>query len=78
MSDYADLVKRLRERYARLSSESNDEARLRRQTERDAAADAIEALMKERDDARAEIFKLLPFAEKEVSKLKAIIEENHP
>jgi len=40
----AELIKELRERPYRIGSESNDEARLRRQAEREAAADLIEAL----------------------------------
>jgi len=39
-----DIVDRLRERYYRRASESNDEARIRRQRERDDAADEIERL----------------------------------
>ena len=43
-TDIKELVKRLRERYSRRAAESNDEARLRRQLERDDAADALEAM----------------------------------
>ena len=43
----SDIVQRLRERPARLASESNDQRALRRQAEREAAAAYIEALQAE-------------------------------
>jgi hypothetical protein len=49
----SDLVKRLRERSARLASESNDQRALRRQAEREAAAAHIEALEGEAARLRA-------------------------
>jgi hypothetical protein len=46
-----ELIKELRERPYRMGSESNDEAKLRRQAEREAAADRIEALKYKLDKA---------------------------
>ena len=49
-----ELVRKLRQPHVRLAAENNLQAAERRQDERDAAADAIERLLKERDEARAE------------------------
>jgi hypothetical protein len=53
-----DLVKRLREKPYRQASETEEQAKLRRQTEREAAADRIEALTAERDALQADSARL--------------------
>ena len=63
-----ELVKRLRERYSRRAAESNDEARLRRQLERDDAADALEAMAGE-VDALQNTFDLMWKADQRAIKL---------